>query len=489
MNFFKKIFKQNTVAVRKRKRRSYDAGSIGRLLNDWTTVNRTADAEIRGDLKTLRARARELTRNNDHAVKFLEMVKTNVIGPAGITMQSKAKRNDGTLDKLDNAQVEQAWIDWGNKNIASTNKTLSWLDLQNMIIESVARDGEVLIRKVTLDNGYAFALQLLEADYLDEQLNETLPNGNRIRMGIETDQWGAPVNYWLHSKHPGDNYATGNLKDYEVFPASEIIHVFRPTRPGQTRGVPWLASAMTRLHQIGEYDEAAIIAARVGACKMGFFETVGGDEYQGDDVDDMGNTVSEASPGAFEQLPAGVSFNGFDPKYPTGDFGPFMKATLRGVASGLNVSYNSLASDLEGVNFSSLRSGVLEERQNWRCLQEWFIAHVCQPVFESWFLRASLSLKLGTIPATKLDKFKNPKWQPRGWDWVDPKKDAESNKLALAIGSTSVTRILAAQGLDFEDMLNERKNEIEQAKEAGVDITSFLGVTENESNETDDQDE
>ena len=103
---------------RKRKKRSYEASGVGRLLQNWTTAIKTPDEELRTSLRNLRARSRELSINNDYARKFFEMLKTNVIGANGIVMQSKAKRLDGTFDRQDNERIEKAFKRWGHKELA-----------------------------------------------------------------------------------------------------------------------------------------------------------------------------------------------------------------------------------------------------------------------------------------------------------------------------------------------------------------------------------
>ena len=193
---------------RKRRKRSYEASGVGRLLQNWTTAIKTPDEELRTSLRNLRARSRELAINNDYARKFFEMLKTNVIGANGIVLQSKAKRLDGTFDRQDNERIEKAFKRWGRKEFASVTGKLSWIDIQRVVIETLARDGEILVRKLNhKDNPYQFTLQLIECDHLDEELNRDLRNGNTLRMGVELNEWGRPVNYWLTEKHPGDSSA------------------------------------------------------------------------------------------------------------------------------------------------------------------------------------------------------------------------------------------------------------------------------------------
>jgi lambda family phage portal protein len=235
---------------------------------------------------------------------------------------------------------------------------------------------------------------------------------------------------------------------------------------------------MTRLYQLSQYEEAEVVAARVAACKSGFFKPNGSDGYVGDGVDDLGNTISEASPGSFELLPVGMDFQAFDPTHPAGNFAPFIKATLRGIASGLGVSYNSLASDLEGVNFSSIRAGVLEERQHWKSIQAWMIEHFMVPVYTEWLRMALISNQLAPIPVNKISKFSEPKWQARGFEWIDPLKDAKANLQEIQMGTKSRADILAEKGKDIEEVFEQIKSEEQLAESVGINIGSAVPITE-----------
>lgn len=464
-----KIFRYFGYRKVKGVRRGYSAGLVNRLTADWIKSPLSADADIRYTLKTMRARSRELAINNDYARKFIKMCLINVIGPKGITLQVKAKDLNGKLDRRANQLIEDAFRKWSYKDYASVDGSLCWCDIKRLVLETVVRDGEVLIRKVKgFDNDFGFALQLLEPDHLDEELNKTLGNGNKIRMGIEFNKWNRPVAYYILANHPGD-YIYGNTiqRQYERIPANEIIHLFVRERISQSRGVPWMHSAMTRLNMLGAYEEAALVAARAGACKMGFLKTPTGEEYIGDDKDDSGNVISETEPGLIEQLPAGWEFSAFDPKYPDANYMPFMKIMLRGIASGLLVAYNSLASDLEGVNYSSIRAGVIEERDSWRIIQRWFIEHFCDDIFSEWLDMALLTQAI-PLPVEKYEKFDAAKWHARGWAWVDPLKDEEANRLAVNNGFNTRSAILAEQGLDLEEVFEQLAEEKELQDKLGL---------------------
>lgn len=459
-------------------KRSYAASVVSRLTSDWAVSIRSADADIHTSLRALRARSRELAINNDYAKKYLSMCVTNIVGPAGIAFQNKAKDTNGNLDKAANDAIEAGFFEWGRKGSPSVCGKLSWLDIQRLVVKTVARDGEVLVRKVIGQGSlkFSFSLQVIEADFLDETHNETAANGNQIRMGIEFDKWGKPVAYHMLTSHPGEYaYGTGYKgMARERVPASEIIHVFSTERPGQSRGVPWMHAAMTRLNMLGGYEEAALVGARVGASKMGFFTKTGegAGAYTGT-TSETGEMLTEAEPGTFDMLPEGVDFKPWDPSQPAGEFPFFKKAMLMGAASGLNVAYNSLASDLESISYSSIRAGSIEERDNWRILQSWFIEQFCQPVFDEWLDKALIRGALGgakPLPHSKNEKFNAPSWNVRGWQWVDPLKDSIANIDAIKMGLKTRQMVLSEQGFDLEDVLEQLKQEKALVEQYGLTV-------------------
>ncbi len=463
-------------------KRAYAAGIVNRLTQGWGSgvgsYSRSMDAELRYTLRIMRARSRDLYQNNDYFKRFSREVVKNVVGPKGFAFKNMAKNPDGKLDILANQIIKDAFAAWCKRSVCDVTGKLSWTDCQRLFIQTVAQDGEVLVRKVRgFDNPYRFAIQFLEADHLDENLNVTLSNGNEIRMGIEFNQWDRPVAYHILVRHPGDYtwQRYGNI--YEVVPASDMIHAFVPERARQSRGVPWGHSTMTRLNNLGGFEEAAIISARTGASKMGFLiPPDDASPYTGDDTDDQGNIITEVEPGTLEQLPAGWDFKDFNPNYPNGEFEPFMKRTLRGIAAGLDISYHRLSCDLEGVNYSSARAGELDDRDTWAMLQSWMAETFQDDVFAAWLdiqLMGGKTLIFqngNSLPYAKFDKFNTPSWRPRTWPWVDPLKDIMASEKELANKLTTRTRIAAECGEDIEEIFAEIKRERELAKQYGIEL-------------------
>ncbi len=457
--------------------RRFEAAAVNRLTESWLASQATIDQELKGDLPRLRRRSRDLAKNNEFMGKFLRMVRNNVVGQ-GVGLQSRPM--DGAkMDGLAASAIELHWAEFARPaNCDVTGRAGLWT-LMRAACDALARDGELLLRLRPGMGPYGLQLQLLDVERIDSAYNEAgAPGRNAIIMGVEVDEFHRPVAYHLLNALPGSPQYQAAGVQRERVPVRDIIHRFLPLEPEQTRGVPWAHAAMRRLNDLGGYREAAVIAARIGASKMGFFTSPEPDQLPQDGKDAQGVPYTTATPGEFGVLPPGVGFQSFDPAYPHEQFGEFTKAALRGIASGLGVSYNSLANDLEGVNFSSIRSGVLEERDEWMVLQDWFTEQVLDPVFDLW-LRTGLAMGAITqisgkgpsaLPLAKLDKFRQRVWMPRRWGWVDPLKDVQATILAIDRNLTTATDAAARAGVDIEDVFATKQREKALAAQYGINL-------------------
>jgi capsid protein len=82
----------------------------------------------------------------------------------------------------------------------------------------------------------------------------------------------------------------------------------------------------------------------------------------------------DAPPGSLVEAPLGYEFETFDPQHPNAVFKDFVNALLRGIARGLGVSYLTLTGDVSAANYSSMKAGLLPERDIWRALHGWLRA-------------------------------------------------------------------------------------------------------------------
>lgn len=459
--------------------RAANMANTGRLFSDWLTTTLSADSKLRNDLVKTRARSRELKDDYEYAQKFIRMLKTNVLGPDGVSVRNKAKDADrvekgklvaGSLDIFANKQIGDAWYEWGKKENCTVTRKLTWCEAQNIILEACATDGEHIIRKVRgFDNRFNFAIQLIESDLLDVELNRDLGNGRKIKMGVEMDMWDAPVAFWLHKSNPNDWFPTPNFSlQYNRLLAEDVIHPFLPRRAGQTRGNPWMTVSGPGLKMAGDYEESEAVASRVAAAKMFFLEQTGDVEYTGELSTDGGKFM-DVQPGEGEILPKGLTYKPHDPQHPNAAYKEFMKTRLRGIAAGLGVSYNTLANDMESVNFASGKLGLDEERLVWRTIQNWFGESVCNEVFGPWLETALISGVI-KLPVSKFDKFNQPEWRFPRWAQVNPQQEMAALEKALSLHLTSITRELDKMSIDRDELFQEIAEERAAAEALGITL-------------------
>ena len=465
MAWYNNIFGNNNKPKRKFKR-SYAGANTGRLFADFLTSSTSADAEIKNNIRLLRDRSRELARNDPYISRYLNLMVSNVVGKHGIRVSSKSRNDNGSLDLAANQLIERAWKEWSQIGNCTINERMTFLDCQKIFVETLFRDGEVLIRKIKNTNSpFGFQIQFLEADHLDENKNQNADkNGNSIKMGVEVNKYGKPIAYHLFKKHPFDNTYPRPSQEYIRVPADEIIHAYLPQRAEQTRGVSLIAPVMANMKMLNGYYEAEIVAARVGASKMGFITSGDGDGYVGDgEMEDTFNPTMNAQAGVFEQLPAGMDFKAFDPTHPTSAFESFTTSVLRSIASGLNISYHALTNDLTSVNYSSIRQGALEDRSMFQLYQQFVIDHFVNPIFKSW-LEMAMSTGYINLPIAKFDKFSTAiNYIPRSFSWIDPLKEMQANVVGLQNGITTYSDIVSSYGKDVEEIFEQHQKEKELA--------------------------
>ncbi|NBV43025.1 phage portal protein, partial [bacterium] len=275
--------------------------------------------------------------------------------------------------------------------------------------------------------------------------------------------------YYFSSTQDDDVYYRLGGRNYVRVPAEEVIHGFISDIVGQKRGLPWMATSLYRMKMLHGFEDAALVNARVTASKMGFFER---EEGYGPEEDEDYELTMDVEPGMYRELPPGVRVKEINPQYPNGELAVFSKSMLRGIASGLGVAYNNLANDLEGVNYSSIRQGTLDEREHWKDLQEWFIEALIEPVFEAWLpialLSGRITVKDKPLKAERLDKYRIVEWQPRRWQWIDPRADVVAAVESKNNLLTSPGQIIRDQGRDPDAVWREIAADINQMREAGI---------------------
>lgn len=456
--------------------RMYSAAKQSRLTADWAASTTSADAEIRSSLTALRARCRSLGRDSAYAKRAKQIVVNNIIGQ-GIGVQAQVKSARGKLMPAINTGIEGSFKTWSKGIFCHTGGELDFASFERALISEVFEAGEVFVREHYRPFGGSvvpYALELIESERVPHTVQPMGEFANETRMGIEVDEFYRPVAYWVRKHHPSDfHYPRGaQAEKLERIPASEIIHLRIVERWPQTRAVPWLHAVAKKVNDMDGYTEAEIVSARGAANYMGTIET---DPLAtiGEEVED-GQREIEVAPGIIMRLAVGEKFNFVSPNRPNAALDPFMRHMLREMAAGTGVSYESLSRDYSQSNYSSSRLALIDDRDNWRVLQSWFLANFRARVHSHWLNQAVLAR---AVPGVALDayamnqaKFEAVKFKPRGWSWVDPTKEVAAYKEAERAGYITKTQVIAqtGSGQDIEDVFEERAAELALAAEKGL---------------------
>jgi lambda family phage portal protein len=459
--------------------RMYHAAKASRLTAGFGTSTTSADSELNSSLTTLRNRSRALVRDAAYAKRAKVIVQNNVIG-SGIGMQAQVMSTRDSLREDVNDAIEEAWRNWCCAEYCHTGGTLHFADLERALMGQIFEAGEVFVRKHRRrfgDSEVPFALELIEAERVPHEFMTPMPGamvapGVIVKMGIEQDRYGRALAYYVRQRHPGEFWVVpGETDMVERVPADQILHLRLVDRWPQTRGEPWLHAVVRKLNDMDGYSEAEIVAARGAASYVFTIESpdettpLAGQAPAGGDVAPVSKEIV-VEPGMGTRLAPGEEWKTHAPNRPNTALDPFMRYMLREVAAGAGTSYESLSRDYSQSNYSSSRLALLDDRDLWKMLQQWFLRNFRLPLHKEWLQAAVFSRAVAAVRLEEYGvdprKFEAVLFKPRGWGWIDPTKEVEAYKEAVKAGFTTVSDVIAATGggQDLEDVLRQRRREL-----------------------------
>lgn len=456
--------------------RSFEAAETPAWVDSWPTTAGSINDDLARQLPTLRSRARAAARNDEWAIGYMIKLDDNVLGETGMSLQMRLKKRDRSADKATNDRIEAAFTDWGKDCEVSG---LSWREVESLALAAGPEDGELLYRFRTGVGKYGIQIQLLDPSLLDVTLHREW-EGRRVRMGIEINDDGRPIAYWIRAVKKGDEHTDSlSVGRHVRIPAKEIRHCFLKKHVTQLRGYPWLSGGARRLWMLHDFENAAAVASTNAAKRQGFFTSLEGDAPPGFS-DTIISSVLEAAkaqgkiltpdevtaitqaaekyattmPGQFDTLPHGYDFKPFESKWPDVSADGYVKQQLRGWSTARGMSYVTVGNDLEAVNYSSARVGIVGEREHFKRIQ----GLLRQWLHLSVFAEVLPYLVLGTpsLSATRIPAYiEAATFGGRRWQGIDPVKEASADQTNLANRTTSRRRIIQQRGEDPDEVFAE----------------------------------
>lgn len=470
----KAAFKRSRYRMAAELVRKYEGAGKGRRTKNWRARSSSANAEIEGALKTLRNRARDLVRNNPYATNALQSLSSGVLGHGGMRVQVKVPSAANRETRL-----SRAWKAWSETpGVADYDEQLNFQGIQKLATRSMIESGEVFIRRhfsrrvetVRASDGQMvrvppLKLQVLESDYLDVNsvLAQNPDNGNEIVQGVEFDKKGRRVAYHFYKQHPGNAASIGGFRSaFETVrvPAREVIHLYRMDRPGQVRGVTWLAPIMIKMKDFDEYEDAQLVRQKIAACFSVFIRDIDG--IDGTVEPEEGEFGEKVEPGLIEILPGGKEIQLAKPPE-VENYQEYTSVVLRSMATGMGITYEEMTGDFSNANFSSARMAHLKMHRNFSDWREHVIKpHFLAPVF-SWFLNsADAFLDVSTAGAQAV--YTSPRRE-----MVDPQKEIQAIKEAVRSGFMTLSEALRMFGFDPDSFFEEKS-----ADDALLDSRGFV---------------
>jgi lambda family phage portal protein len=461
MNAFDKfIASLNPAAAVRRERsrlqldamRRYEGASRGRRTDGWFTQSTSADAATSMGLSLLRDRSRDLVRNNPYANKAVQVIVSNTIG-IGIIGQARASRS-----RRRSTQITDLFTSWAtDPTQCDYEGRHDFYGLQALVMRTVVESGECLIRRY-IQPGQKISLQLLvlEPDYIDASKDVALEGGGLIREGIEYDSRNRRVAYWLYNEHPGEHHQRMNSFNSTRVPAEEIIHLFKQSRPGQTRGVPWASPVILRMRDFDDYHDAQLLKQKISACFAAFaVDTEATDAGMGAEL------IDKLEPGAIEILPPGKDIRFANPPS-VGEIDKVSRQYLLQIAAGFGITYEALTGDLNNTSFSSGRMGWIEFHRN---IESWrwnmLVPQMLNPIWK-WFAQ---SASLGGVRG--MDGIVA-QWTPPRRELIDPDKEITATVKSVRSGLMSLSEAIREYGYDPEEVLREMQQDNDLLDQLGL---------------------
>jgi len=463
--------------------RIYEGAAVGRRATSWKTQHLSQNAEMMYAIRPLRDRARDLVRNTPHAARAVDILVSHTIGNGIVPIS-----NTGS-DKIDN-KVNQLWADW--QEVADVTGQIDFYAMQALAFRSTVESGEVVLRYIDMEIDEAetpipMALQCLESDYIDQfrdglyasadiAMNKRL---RRSRLGVGLGQFDRLEGLWLFKNHPGELNTIWQLPYISDFiPKSELIHMFKMLRPGQVRGVPWLAPILTTARELSDFLDAVNVKAKVEACFTAFITNDDPaallDQAQDGTLQTMDQAnpnamVTTLEPGMIKELREGQDIK-FAAPTSTSQVDTILMTSLMAMAAGAGVTYDQMAGDLRQANYSSLRAGKLDF---WRLVEQTqkhiVIPKMCRPVWKRFINRAILAGELPRNVQYNCDYVVPAK------EYIDPKKDADAEKNEVRAGRISPQQYIAARGNNWRKVLQDAAAYYDLAHELDVTVDTDVG--------------
>ena len=397
---------------------------------------------------------------NHFTDRLLQLTRNNVIGADSIVLEAVRRDAPSALG------VQRNWAEWTRSPLADSRR--SWRDFIDTLHDDTAKWGELYLwlkrmpARSDVPDGLRYRYQVLTPNDLRPEYSDLHPS---IVLNKET---GMPSRYYFKQR----------VNNGVPIPAQDIIQVFWPRRAIDGRGISWFRKIrkpldLLYLLETGHLEHAIKLARVPGYVRLPrrMYNALIGFDPNTDEEIDMDEVDQRASQHQIPTSTDGVSYLPEDGDWLKIDsalnpsaYQNLRRGAIASIAVGWGINYNTVASDLAGINFTTGRMAKLEDETFYLEVRAW-LQDVIEQVFWHWAERT-----FQMTENTMMFKFNY-----REYKYLDPRGQTQSDKIALENGTTSRRRIAARDGNNIDDIFDEleaeavRMAEIERARQGGND--------------------
>ena len=498
----------------------YDAADIyGEHVAGWTPHLGSPDGDLNMYRDRIVARVRDLVRNDGWASGAVTRILDNAIGGhfrplmkpdwRALAAFTGNKAFDATWAH-EFAQVASAhYRSWAfdTGRYCDAQRSLTITQMMRLGFRHKLIDGDSLMQACYIPERvgpgkarYATAIQLIDPDRLSNPQQQF--DSNSSRGGVVLDSFGAAQAYWIRKAHQGDWWAAADSVTWEQIPRETewgrpiIIHDFDHERASQHRGGSGIFSPiLQRMKMLAKYDAVELDAAVINSIFGAYIESpfdhslVGealGDEsdlsaYQDQRADYHSNRKTMLGESRLPILFPGEKINAVTATRPNANFAGFEKSFLRNFASATGLSAQQMSHDWSDTNYSSARGALLEAFKTLTRRRNDFATNTAQPVL-GCFLEESMEVDDYPLPHGAPEfmecraMYSRAEWMGPARGWIDPVAEKQGAVLGMDAGLSTLQQECMEQGLDYEEVLEQRKREIDKFRELGIPAPTWAGM-------------
>jgi len=481
----------------------------------WQPASLSADRDLLPEKPLLDARAKDQIRNDGYASGGVHIHQDSIVGGRFLL---NAKPNLRILQSFNKGFDEKWSVEFQEEVEARfhvyAESPDNWLDaarlntfteLVRLAVGIDVYSGEILATAEWIRDGgrpYNTAIQMVDVDRLSNPSG--VPETKRIRGGVETNKYGAPIAYHIRMAHPSDwddqnAYWWKRVPVRKPWGRQQVIHLFEQRRPDQSRGVSDMVSVLKQMKMTRKYQDIVLQNAVINATYAATIES----ELPPDAVYPQ---LGEGGSGTWAQqymqqiaaysgasknlhidgvkiphLYPGTKLKMVNAGTPGGVGTNYEASLLRHIAASLGLSYEQFAHDYTQTNYSSARASMVETwkrmQSRKRTVADKFASSIYNLFLEELVNRGDLPLPSGVGPVffytgQNKDALAQATWVGASRGQIDELKETQAAILRIDNNLSTLEEESARLGKDFREVLSQRSREKRILEEMGLNVVA-----------------